>query len=243
MQRTDVVHAETVHSPLMFEGNVPLLVEKEGYDRAKSAIKLELRSPWQPISEQVITIFHEIRHLCDEYNGKPQEMFSEAEKVHLSDSLWPVERRALTLAYQTDHSVEAIGIGSFMSEACSLAGLIFVHAELRDLPVSYRIFDEPVARLQEALAMADDLLLTWTFAPELLMWALVTGAVVSAKRPQRHWFIESLAIVTQGFVIPDWVGLKGVLRTFLYVETVDEWRYVEVWEEVEMLQHGNQHFE
>ena len=232
MYRTDVVHAETVHAPLVFQGNVPLRVETGYLGQTGSTIKLELRSLYQPLGEDVITILQEIRYLCDEYSNKQRSAFSEAENRGLSDCLWPVERRALMLAYRMDWVGGDLDIDQSMSLACSLTALIFVHWRLRDLPVTYRIFDRPIARLQAVLASTDDLLLTWTFAPELLVWALVTGATVSHKRPQKRWFDKTLATVTESLGISRWPTLRNVLRNFIYLEA-DDSPYVDVWKGVE----------
>lgn len=237
------MHAEATNKPLAFQGDIPLPIEMGKYGTRTSAIQLETRSPYQPICDDVVTIFHEIRHLCDEYSGKVQWKMSEAERVTLSDNLWPVERRALTLMAKTDWADDQREISPSVSQAGAAAALIFVHYELRELEVNYRVYNKSVAKLQAALAETDDLLLTWTFAPEVLAWAMVTGAVVSWERPQRPWFIENLALVSQGLGIPDWESLKDVLRTFLYFESHRESQYVQVWEEVEAFLRDHQDFE
>src|SRR3982751_4952015 len=65
----------------------------------------------------------------------------------------------------------------------------------------------------------------WHFAPELLIWVLSVGTMLTPNRPQYKWFVDTLAAACSAFGYEEWTQYREAIQSFLWVERYDDQRY------------------
>ncbi len=186
---------------------------------------------------QVIPLLRETRQLCEEVAQRPLSSLTEREKMNRSDRFHALERRLRIATEASRDSVADVGTrkNEMIWRSCASAGLLYVHHVLRGLPLNYRQFDTLCQDLMWTLMELEDTEQAWNFAPELLIWVLSVGSLLTIHRPQRQWFVDSLARACLTFRYVEWSQYREALRGFLWVETVDDDRYLSIWQDVEVL--------
>ena len=190
---------------------------------------------WDRLQGQVINLLHEVRILCEEVNARPIRTLQEAEKVKRSDSLHRIERklRMITVVEQKDAVLESSS--DRMWRATALAGLLYVHHMLRFLPISYRQFNSLSRDLQTVMALTGGSEKVWKHAPEILIWALTTGTIVSEGRMEHGWYVERIASACRDVGYTSWNCYREKMKSFLWVARLDDARYEKVWKQIEPL--------
>ena len=229
---TDLNYAELFNTPLRFTKECEWdRVRAEGqYSCFRSNLDLiHAREPriWQPVEGQVVPLLHEVRQLCDEVAKKPTTSMTELEKMNRSDRLHSIERQLRIL---TEKPEGHLPTSELVWRACASAGLIYAHHVLRGLPLGYRQFDTLSNDLMLSLRELNDVRQAWSFAPELLLWALSVGTIISFGREQHRWFAGSLAEACNLFGYTEWVTFRDAIKSFLWVDGADEERYFWVWQ-------------
>ena len=190
---------------------------------------------WERLQGDVINLLHEVRVLCEEVDTRPFRDLQEKDRVSRSDAMHRVERklRMLTEVEQEDAILESPQ--DRMWRATALAGLMYVHHMLRFLPLAYRQFNSLSRDLQTAIALTGGPKGTWKNAPEILVWALTTGTIISTGRMEHRWYVEKLASACRDIGYTNWEQYREKMKSFLWVERLDDARYRKVWDQIEIL--------
>lgn len=239
---TDLNYAELHGTPLIFTN------ENCDWDRVRAEASWSVASsnyfheasnvgpldPYPTKQMQVIPLLREIRGLCEEVACQPLLSMPEREKMHRSDRFHALERRLRIAAERSteDEISNAEHKGDLVWRSCASAGLLYVHYVLRGLPLAYRQFDTLCQDLLFTLAEIADVKQTWKFAPELLLWVLSVGAILTPTRSQHKWFVDSLAAASATFGYDEWIQYREAIQSFLWVEKYDDERYFSVWQAV-----------
>jgi hypothetical protein len=239
---TDLNYAELHGLPLIFtKGNCD-------WDRVRAeagwSCPFELREeapdvsglrPFPAKQTQVIPLLREVRELCKEVARRPLLSMPEHEKMKRSDRFHALERRLRIVAERsTDPEItDAEHNNDLIWRSCASAGLLYVHHVLRGLPLAYRQFDTLCQDLLLTLAGIADIEQAWSFAPELLLWTLSVGAILTPGRPQHNWFVGNLATVCESFGYVEWTQYRDAIQSFLWVDKYDDERYSSIWLAVE----------
>jgi hypothetical protein len=240
---TDLNYAELHSTPLMFtEENChwDRVRAEAGWsgpssNRFHDTSNVAALDPYPAKQTQVIPLLREIRDLCEEVARRPLLSMSEHEKMRRSDRFHALERRLRIVAERSidDNIRDAEHKGDLVWRSCASAGLLYVHHFLRGLPLAYRQFDTLCQDLWFTLVEIADVEQAWNFAPELLMWVLSVGAILTTTRPQHQWFVDSLAAASATFGYDEWIQYREAIQSFLWVEKHDDERYFSVWQAVE----------
>jgi hypothetical protein len=240
---TDLNYAELHGAPLTFTK------ENCGWDRVRAEAgwsgpssnyfdgtsNVAALGPYQTKQTQVIPLLREIRGLCEEVARRPLLSMPEREKMHRNDRFHALERRLRIVAECSteDETSDAVHRHDLVWRSCASAGLLYVHYVLRGLPLAYRQFDTLCRDLLSALVEITDVEQAWKFAPELLLWVLSVGVILTPTRPQHKWFVGSLAAASTIFGYSEWIQYREAIQSFLWVEKYDDERYFSVWQAVE----------
>jgi hypothetical protein len=229
--------------------NLPLIFTKENceWDRVRAdagwscpsclheAPDVAEPGPFPAKQAQVIPLLREIRELCGEVAQRPQLSMPEHEKMKRSDRFHALERRLHIVAEKsTDENVtNAEHHNDLVWRSCASAGLLYVHHVLRGLPLAYRQFDTLCQNLLLTLVGIADIKQAWRYAPELLLWVLSVGTMLTPGRPQRSWFVDSLATACETFGYVEWTQYRNAIQSFLWVDKSDNERYSSIWLAIE----------
>ena len=238
---TDLNYAELHNAPLMFKK------ENCDWDRVRAEAGWSCSSCLHDVSNvaeprpmptkqiQVIPLLREIRDLCGEVAGRPLLTMTELDKMKRSDRFHALERRLRIVAERSaDPTVtDAEHRDDLVWRSCASAGLLYVHHILRGLPLSYRQFDTLCQDLFFVMAGVADVEQVWNFAPELLIWVLSVGAIMTPARPQHSWFVDSLGAACATFGYATWSQYREAIHSFLWVEKHDDERYFSIWQATE----------
>ena len=240
---TDLNYAELHSTPLMFtEENChwDKVRAETGWsgpssNRFHDTSNVAALDPYPAKQTQVIPLLREIRDLCEEVARRPLLSMSEHEKMRRSDRFHALERRLRIVAERSigDNIRDAEHKGDLVWRSCASAGLLYVHHFLRGLPLAYHQFDTLCQDLWFTLVGIADVEQAWKFAPELLVWVLSVGAILTTTRPQHQWFVDSLAAASATFGYDEWIQYREAIQSFLWVEKQDDERYFSVWQAVE----------
>ena len=237
---TDLNYAELHSAPLLFKK------ENCDWDRVRAeagwscppcfhdASNVAEPRPMPTKQTQVIPLLREIRDLCREVARRPLLSMPEFEKMKRSDRFHALERR---LRIEAERSAGANVSDEehhddLVWRSCALAGLLYVHHVLRGLPLGYRQFDTLCQDLLFTVVGITDVEQAWNFAPELLVWVLSVGAMLTPARPQYSWFVDSLAAACATFGYAEWAQYREAIQSFLWVEKYDDERYFSIWQAI-----------
>jgi hypothetical protein len=238
---TDLNYAELHSAPLIFTK------ENCDWDRVRAEAGWSCPSCFHDASDvaepsssptkqtQVIPLLREIRDLCREVANRPLLSMSEPEKMKRSDRFHALERRLRIVAERSaDGKVtDAEHHDDLVWRSCASAGLLYVHHVLRGLPLGYRQFDTLCQDLLFTLVGIVDVEQAWNFAPEVLLWVLSVGTMLTPARPQYSWFVDSLAAACTTFGYSEWNQYREAIQSFLWVENYDDERYTSIWQAAE----------
>jgi hypothetical protein len=238
---TDLNYAELHNAPLIFTK------ENCDWDRVRADAGWSCPScfsdapkgpeplPSATKQTQVIPLLREIRGLCEEVARRPLLSMPEHEKMKRSDRFHALERRLRIVAERsTDEKVtDAEHRDDLVWRSCASAGLLYVHHVLRGLPLAYRQFDTLCQDLLFTLTGIADIEQAWNFAPELLLWVLSVGTILTCARPQYNWFVDSLAAACATFGYVEWTRYRDAIQSFLWVDKYDDERYLSIWQAIE----------
>ena len=237
---TDLNYAELWGQPLKFRARCDWDRARSGWSEVGPCFWEELGSipaaaprVRQPLQGRMISLLHEIRQLCDEVAKVSFLELTEPEKMTRSDKFHSIERklRITAEAPPADVSGPAETEEDMVWRACASAGLLYVHHMLRALPLGYHQFNTLCQELQVAMRRISNAIQAWSFAPEILLWALSVGTIIATGRPQHDWFAGSLAEASRAFGYLEWHSFRDAVQSFLWVEGLDEERYHRVWQD------------
>jgi hypothetical protein len=238
---TDLNYAELHSAPLMFTK------ENCDWDRVRAeagwscpscfheAPNVAEPGPSPTKHTQVIPLLREIRDLCGEVALRPLLTMPEHEKMKRSDRFHALERRLRIVAERStdEKATDAEHRDDLVWRSCASAGLLYVHHVLRGLPIGYRQFDTLCQDLLFTLIGIADVEQAWNFAPELLIWVLSVGVILTPARPQYNWFVDSLAAACATFGYAEWFQYREAIKSFLWVDKRDDERYLSIWQAIE----------
>jgi hypothetical protein len=144
--------------------------------------------------------------------------------ISTSDKIHAFERRIVDLIH-TPSSITPL------DHACAVASLIYMRSILRDNICNFRIID--TTKLQNALMQLVDLSL-WVNDlrdSEKLVWTVGFGAVSSAGRPERDWFVSMFRHICESLGLARWEYVKAVFQTVLWKPELDV-EGLRLWEEM-----------
>ena len=118
-----------------------------------------------------------------------------------------------------------------MSDACRYASAIFIFLPFDcQFPNPASVLNFLVHKLKSAV---NDVVTFPGVDCHLMVWLLVIGGVVSLNTAERGWFIGYLvpAVTELGFT--SWEDMKQVLERVLWVQTINDLKFRQLWEEVQ----------
>jgi Fungal specific transcription factor domain len=190
---------------------------------------------WQKLQGDVINLLHEVRILCEDVNARPFRGLQERERVRRSDAFHDIERKLKNLTVVEEETAILETPSDRMWRATALAGSTYIHYMLRMLPLEYQQFNSLSRDLQTALALTGGPRGIWKNAPEILVWALTTGTIISERRIEHGWYVERLASACREVGYTSWDRYRQKMESFLWIERLDNVRYKKVWDQVELL--------
>jgi hypothetical protein len=146
-------------------------------------------------------------------------------QISTSDKIHVLERKIFDLIHTPPPSSTAL------DHACAVATLIYMRSNLRDNICNFRIIE--TAKLKAALMELRDL---WQWGNDLrdrekLVWTVGFGAVSSAGRPERAWFVSMFRHVCESLGLRRWEYVKAVFETVLWKNELDV-EGMRVWEDM-----------
>ncbi|GFF36945.1 hypothetical protein IFM58399_04723 [Aspergillus lentulus] len=119
-------------------------------------------------------------------------------------------------------------------EACRLAALIYAVGVTFPLPSQCSPLPRLATLLQETLQQTAAATPLWTHpqAQVALLWALTLGGIAAENRPERAWFVQTLAQAAANNRIYSWPELKSVLEFMLWYDTACDRAGYTLWLEV-----------
>ncbi len=129
-------------------------------------------------------------------------------------------QRALLAAPEAERNIE---------RACRVGALIYIKSITKEFPHSASTSKILVQKLKSSLnGIAEDS----RIAP-LLLWLFFMGGVASQGTSERAWFVAHLVRMTIAVGrVPNWEGVKAVLRKVLWVENIHGRICKMLWDEV-----------
>ena len=118
-------------------------------------------------------------------------------------------------------------------ESCRIASLMYSNAVLLGLPSHNGWHRTFVKKLQRVLETTD--LIQWAeFSPDLLIWALFVGGIVSYRTPCRSFFESSLrnALLLTGMT--SWHSVRQCLEQFLWSDNACDHGTTVIWDAMEL---------
>jgi hypothetical protein len=120
-------------------------------------------------------------------------------------------------------------------EACRLAALIYAVGVTFPLPSQCSPLPRLAKLLQQALHLhTPNAPSIWTHpqAQPALRWVLTLGGIAAENRPEREWFVHTLAQAALTNGIYSWSDLKAVLEFMLWYDTACDRAGYTLWLEV-----------
>ncbi|EAL84726.1 hypothetical protein KXV22_000295 [Aspergillus fumigatus] len=119
-------------------------------------------------------------------------------------------------------------------ETCRLAALIYAVGVTFPLPFQCSPLPRLANLLQETLQQTPDATPLWTHpnAQIALLWALTLGGIAAENRPERAWFVHTLAQAASSNGIYFWPKLKSVLEFMLWYDAACDEAGYSLWLEV-----------
>jgi hypothetical protein len=151
--------------------------------------------------------------------------------IEISDRIHFIERQIFDIIHSPPVLQNAL------DHACAMAALIYIRSNVRDSVCNYRIIE--TAKLQIALQSLVELADLWTWgikmrSREKLVWTVGFGAVSSAGRPERPWFVRLFRALCDTLELQRWEYVKAVFETVLWKNELDN-DGVRLWEEMQMI--------
>lgn len=149
--------------------------------------------------------------------------------ISTSDKIHVLERKIFDLIHTPSPSPSRTPL----DHACAVAALIYMRSNLRDNICNFRVIE--TAKLQTALMELGDL---WQWGNQLrdrekLVWTVGFGAVSSAGRPERDWFVSMFRHVCESLGLRRWEYVKAVFETVLWKSELDV-EGMRLWQEMRL---------
>ena len=148
-------------------------------------------------------------------------------RIEISDRIHFIERQIFDIIHSPPVPQNAL------DHACAVAALIYMRSNVRDNVCNFRIVE--TAKLQIALQSLMEL--AWGMeirSREKLVWTVGFGAVSSAGRPERPWFVRLFRDLCDMLQLGRWEYVKAVFETVLWKDELDD-NGVRLWEEMQMI--------
>jgi hypothetical protein len=152
-------------------------------------------------------------------------------RLEISDRIHLFERQIFDLIHSPPVPKNAL------DHACAVAALIYMRSYLRDTICSFRIVE--TAKLQIALQSLMERADLWTWGREMrdrkkLIWTVGVGAVSSAGRPERTWFVRLFRVLCDKLELQMWEYVKVLFENVLWKDELDN-NGVTLWEEMQTI--------
>lgn len=118
---------------------------------------------------------------------------------------------------------------SIIQQAICFAAIIFIKCLLPRPPIRGINYTIMLSRLKTSLSKLQT---TDSATSALLIWLLFVGGSSINSTVDRNWFIARLSIVSRAMGVNRWDSVKQLLSRFWWVESLNERRYQELWDEV-----------
>jgi hypothetical protein len=176
------------------------------------------------IDARMVSLMNEIQNLSRKFL-QPVIKDSTADEIH--SDVNSMLQRLLYLRFTPDENDASV----YMSDAFRYASTIFLF-----LPFDCH-FPNPALVLNSLLhklkAAANNVVTFPGVDCHFAIWLLVIGGVISLNTAERGWLIGYLVpAVTQPGLI-SWEDMKQVLERVLWVQTINELKFRQLWEEVQ----------
>jgi hypothetical protein len=151
--------------------------------------------------------------------------------IEISDRIHFIERQIFDRIHSPPVPQNAL------DHACAIAALIYIRSNGRDGVCNFHIVE--TAKLQIALQSLMELADLWTWgikmrSREKLVWTVGFGAVSSAGRPERPWFVRLFRNLCDTLELQRWEYVKVLFETVLWKDELDN-DGVRLWEEMRMI--------
>ena len=135
------------------------------------------------------------------------------ENIWYSDKIYSVQHRLFDILHSTaDQRGE-------LDAACCITALIFCSTCLRDIGFNFRVIENAVKRLKEAIS--EFLEKHWVPRVDFplgmkLFWVLGLGGIASEGKEERWWFVEKFRKMAAVLGLKDWEGAEAILESALW---------------------------
>ncbi|KAL3486010.1 hypothetical protein BJX62DRAFT_229093 [Aspergillus germanicus] len=122
-------------------------------------------------------------------------------------------------------------------EACRLALMIFGVGVTFPLPPGIAQFSRLVSAIRfelQALLVQGSVLANVS-SIQACCWCLILGGIVAEQQAERQWFVQELKDILAVLRISTWGQLKGVLRSFLWLDSACDPGGRQLWMEMDAL--------
>jgi hypothetical protein len=175
------------------------------------------------IDIRMVNLMNEIRNLSRKFL-QPVIKDSATDEIHSDVNL--ILQRLFYLKFTPDEN----GLFVWISEACRYASAIFLF-----LPFDCH-FPNPALILNSLLHKLKSAVNNVVTFPGgdcyLMVWLLVIGGVISLTA-ERGWFIGYLVPVVTDLGLNWWEDMKQVLERIIWVQTINDLKFRQFWEEVQ----------
>jgi hypothetical protein len=152
-------------------------------------------------------------------------------RMEISDRIHFIERQIFDIIHKPPVPQNAL------DHACAVAALIYMRSNVRDTVCNFRIVE--TAKLQIALQSLMELADLWAWGLEVrsrekVVWTVGFGAVSSADRPERPWFVRLFRDLCDTHELQRWEDVKAVFETVVWKDELDN-DGLRLWEEMQMI--------
>jgi hypothetical protein len=176
------------------------------------------------IDIRMVNLMNEIRNFSRKFL-QPVIKDSTADEIH--SDVNSILQRLLYLKFAPDEN----GVSVWMSEACRYASAIFLFLPFDcHFPNPALVLNSLLHKLKSAL---NNMVTFQGVDCHLMVWLLVMGGAISLNTAERGWFIGFLVPTVTELGLNLWEDMKQVLERVLWVQTIDDLKFQQLWEEVQ----------
>ncbi|MCJ1403316.1 hypothetical protein MMC11_006539 [Xylographa trunciseda] len=196
----------------------------------------------QYLNDDIWKMFEGLSRLTVFINAIASPDMSRKDRWLLGDKLDLVERRLIASANIVD-SLEGIDdTYRLVHASCRLAAIVHIHTTMRECANTNHVVANLVQRLRSSLLEVPDLRSAWSMVQELLLWVLFVGGIATIIPEERTWFVEALVEPCATLRVQSWDGVSGILKTFFWIDKVDDNKEFGLWQEVSALMSVRRNF-
>lgn len=166
---------------------------------------------------QLAAVFHDIRYLTFVYTC-PSESYTKVDFLLFSKLRAATENRLLCLKSQKRAS-EMTNLDHHL-EICRLAALIYIQRALLGFLPPYAVTCSMKLQLMRAFTAKEEkpVLEEESLQPNILIWALFMGGILSTNQEEEYWFAQRIAQGMRATCIPTWAHMVGRLEQVCWMD-------------------------